>query len=352
MFSAAHVKVRRTNFEVFWYSHHLFIPFYALLIGHGMGQLFGTPAFWKWFIAPGALYAFERIIRVTRGNYKTTVVKTVTHQSKVIEIRMDKPSFRYKPGQYLFLNCPIISKHEWHPFTITSCPEEPYLSVHVRQVGDWTKALGSLLGADAKTEQTDQVRQVGLDKILRVDGPFGAASEEFVNNEIILLVGAGIGVTPFASILKSILYKLKSGATHLMKVRKVLFYWICREKEAFEWIANILKEIEWELRENLNLPDFLEINTFLTGALKPQEIVSVMYADDTVDPFTQLQSPTQYGRPNWPKIFDQVSKLYSGYEIGVFFCGPPALSKSLYKICRGFSNAATNTKFTYHKENF
>lgn len=32
-----------------------------------------------------------------------------------------------------------------------------------------------------------------------VDGPFGSASEDFLNFETVLLVGAGIGVTPFAS---------------------------------------------------------------------------------------------------------------------------------------------------------
>ena len=32
-----------------------------------------------------------------------------------------------------------------------------------------------------------------------VDGPFGSASEDFLNYEAVLLVGAGIGVTPFAS---------------------------------------------------------------------------------------------------------------------------------------------------------
>jgi NADPH oxidase 2 len=32
-----------------------------------------------------------------------------------------------------------------------------------------------------------------------VDGPFGSASEDFLNYETVLLVGAGIGVTPFAS---------------------------------------------------------------------------------------------------------------------------------------------------------
>lgn len=44
-------------------------------------------------------------------------------------------------GQYVFLNCPAISQLEWHPFTMTSAPEEDFFSVHIRSVGDWTEKL-------------------------------------------------------------------------------------------------------------------------------------------------------------------------------------------------------------------
>lgn len=40
-----------------------------------------------------------------------------------------------------------------------------------------------------------------------IDGPFGTASEDVFRYEVVMLVGAGIGVTPFASILKSVWYK-------------------------------------------------------------------------------------------------------------------------------------------------
>lgn len=43
---------------------------------------------------------------------------------------------------------------------------------------------------------------------MRVDGGFGAASEEVFEYETVMLVGAGIGVTPFGSILKNIQYRL------------------------------------------------------------------------------------------------------------------------------------------------
>ena len=39
-------------------------------------------------------------------------------------------------------------------FTITSAPEDPYVSVHIRQVGDWTQALGERVGATPAVVKT------------------------------------------------------------------------------------------------------------------------------------------------------------------------------------------------------
>ena len=45
-----------------------------------------------------------------------------------------------------------------------------------------------------------------------VDGPFGTASEDIYTYEVAILAGAGIGVTPFASILKDTWYATSSSA--------------------------------------------------------------------------------------------------------------------------------------------
>ncbi len=81
---------------------------------------------------------------------------------------------------------------------------------------------------------------------ISVDGPFGTASEDVFSHEVGLLVGAGIGVTPFASILKSVFYKLTQEDTAL-KLRKVYFYWICPEPSAFEWFADLLQSVESQM---------------------------------------------------------------------------------------------------------
>ena len=44
--------MRRPHFEAFWYTHHLFIIFYAALILHGFGRVLESPTFWMWIIGP------------------------------------------------------------------------------------------------------------------------------------------------------------------------------------------------------------------------------------------------------------------------------------------------------------
>lgn len=53
-----------------------------------------------------------------------------------------------------------------------------------------------------------------------MDGPFGTASEDVFQYEVAMLVGAGIGVTPFASVLKSIWYKFQQD-DQTLKTKKV-----------------------------------------------------------------------------------------------------------------------------------
>lgn len=116
----------------------------------------------------------------------------------------------------------FISTHTYHPHRLlpqyVSAPEEDYVSIHIRVVGDFTREFAKSLGCDfdkksgGKGEKSEKGaaggRVVGTDvspsvnRILpriMVDGPFGSASEDFLKYETVLLVGAGIGVTPFAS---------------------------------------------------------------------------------------------------------------------------------------------------------
>ncbi len=67
---------------------------------------------------PLLVYLFERLVRFARGHQDTILHRVIQHPSRVIELRMRKAHFRFDAAQYLFLNCPYIAPHEWHPFTI------------------------------------------------------------------------------------------------------------------------------------------------------------------------------------------------------------------------------------------
>lgn len=68
-------------------------------------------------------------------------LQIVMRPSKVLELQLIKTGFKMDVGQYVFVNCPAISQLEWHPFTMTSAPEEDFFSVHIRSAGDWTDKL-------------------------------------------------------------------------------------------------------------------------------------------------------------------------------------------------------------------
>ena len=78
--------------------------------------------------------------------------------------------------------------------------------------------------------------------IVRIDGPYGAPAEDVFNSDVAILVGGGIGVTPFASILKHIWYRQKKG--NLGALRRVEFFWVCRDVPSFGWFQSLLQEVE------------------------------------------------------------------------------------------------------------
>lgn len=123
----------------------------------------------------------------------------------MIELQIKKEKINPKAGQYIFINCPQISYFQWHPFTLTSAPEESFISINFKIVGDWTKSFAFAIGCDpdsksAKKEEEEKRkrkdgqgldnRQERIDNVLvenvpdrkvlpriMVDGPFGSASE-------------------------------------------------------------------------------------------------------------------------------------------------------------------------------
>ncbi|KAI0361501.1 NADPH oxidase [Trametes cingulata] len=401
MYTTAHHKIRHQCFEAFWYTHHLAFFFMIGLYTHATGCFVRdspNPAYskvfpfyttdhclgyesWRFTIWPGIIYFGERIWREIRARRATRLSKVLVHPSGAMELRIIKPSFKYVAGQWLFIQVPEISGLQWHPFTITSAPEDPYVSVHIRQVGDWTYALGERVGAgpqvvaamtkaalkgDEKDERIYGTRGdfVEIDSTgralpsVRIDGPYGAPAEDVFNVEVAVLIGAGIGVTPFASILKHIWYRQKKGT--LGSLKRVEFFWVCRDAPSFGWFQTLLQEVEAAQAD----PNFLRINIYLTQKISEDMLwnIAVNDAGAEYDPLTLLRTRTMFGRPDWKTIYSRMSQaIQSGQyvpgtnaqlktKVGTYFCGPGVLAKAIKEACQAAN--CSNVEFAFAKEHF
>lgn len=395
MFTTAHAKIRQQSFEAFWYTHHLFIPFFLGLYTHATGcfvrdsalpyspfagQIFWNHCIgyqgWRWELWAGGLYLIERIYREIRARRPTQVTKIIRHPCDAIELQFVKPSMKYKAGQWLFINIPSVSKQQWHPFTITSCPFDPYISIHMRQVGDWTRAMGEAFGAGAgNAKDFEALGSQGVYEVLqrdmpqiRIDGPYGAPAEDVFNNEIAVLIGTGIGVTPWASILKNI-WHMRMSPNPPTRLRRIEFIWICKDTSNFEWFQSLLSSLESQtsqpgLDEKTTEPGFLRIHTYLTQRMDIDTATNVYLnsVGAAVDPLTELKSRTNFGRPNFKTLFQALGKgiqdgsYLSGLDanvrtqVGVYFCGPNTAARDIRKATDAASNQ--DVRFRFWKEHF
>ena len=191
--------------------------------------------------------------------------------------------------------------------------------------------------------------------VVRIDGPYGAPAEEFSSCEVAVLIGAGIGVTPFASILKHIWYKQKKGGIGSLK--RVEFFWVCRDTPSFGWFQTLLQEVEAAQAD----PNFLRINIYLTQKIGEDMLwnIAINDAGADYDPLTLLRSRTMFGRPDWNAIFGKMreaidngsfipgSRSQLKTTVGTYFCGPGALAKAIKKATE---DASTDTvRFTFAK---
>ncbi|KAG8440805.1 hypothetical protein GDO86_006516 [Hymenochirus boettgeri] len=355
-------------FEVFYWTHLSYMWIWLLLFLH-------TPKFWKWFLVPGLLFLLEKLFGAVSRTGDLYIVEVHLLPSKVTHLVIKRPpSFQYKPGDYVYLNIPVIAKYEWHPFTISSAPEQAdTMWVHIRSLGQWTSSLYEYFhqpqsvnkqetktlvhnlknkqhasqehlfslshsSGDVATNTVNHIEltsyrpcrtlpgeeiHISLDgtgnvqnRECYIDGPYGTPTRRIFTSDHAVLIGAGIGITPFASILQSIMYRYQMRKQNCpnckyswcetikdneMKLRKVDFIWINRDQKFFEWFVSLLTKLELE------------------------------QADEEPD-------------GKYETVFQKIEQENKG-KVQVFFCGSPALAKVIKAQCERFN-------FKFYKENF
>ncbi|XP_066199658.1 dual oxidase 1 isoform X2 [Saccopteryx leptura] len=303
MYVFASHHFRRHSFRGFWLTHHLYILLYILLIIHGSFGLIQLPRFHLFFLVPALIYGGDKLVSLSRKKVEISVVKAELLPSGVTHLQFQRPQgFEYKSGQWVRIACLALGTTEYHPFTLTSAPHEDTLSLHIRAAGPWTTRLREIY-----SPLKDGCARYPK---LYLDGPFGEGHQEWHKFEVSVLVGGGIGVTPFASILKDLVFK--SSVSYQLFCKKIYFIWVTRTQRQFEWLADIIREVE----EN-DCQDLVSVHIYITQLAEKFDLRTTMLVQ----------------------------------KIGVFSCGPPGMTKNVEKACQ-LINRQDRTHFSHHYENF
>jgi len=166
--------------------------------------------------------------------------------------------------------------------------------------------------------------------IAHVDGPYGSPTGHVFESRFAVLIGAGIGITPFASILESIVLRANGRAAQRGNLQRAHFFWVNRDRYSFEWFGALLAELE-----RIDGAGVLDANIWMTGGRAGATSAVLELAREAAhtagdrDVFTGLRTRTHKGRPEWGSILEAIGQEHQGEEVDVFFCGPPALGRTI-----------------------
>jgi NAD(P)H-flavin reductase len=229
--------------------------------------------------------------------------------------------------------------------------------------------------------------------IVKVEGPLGAPSQGYSNYPIVVLIAAGIGVTPMISILRELL--VKPG-----KMKRVFFYWTVRDRESLQWFSALLQDIYDVAYDDKEQAPIMHIRSFLTTTTTTTTTSSAVVRNDDDDNDSNNNNKGkgnnniigdvlwqhaknvkhqknnfclilgQYShhqvhvgrRPHWETeltfVKNQAKEQLGGQrKCGVFLCGPDAMAKDVSKTCCRLSKPKNNNDddvfhFYFSKETF
>ena len=197
-----------------------------------------------------------------------------------------------------------------------------------------------------------------------INGPYSSCARYIFDSKHVVLICSGIGITPYASILSSLIAQFRASriickhcarinynenglwANHRLK--RVDFIWANRDAKKFEWFLNLLREVEKEQEEYYTAnPDeqrFFNIHLYFTGISCDKSIdnfllqhTTNMWAEETgTDAFTGLRSPTRFGRPVWKELLQNLQSRDTGStgdDMKVFFCGSKPMGQTIKQHC-------------------
>ncbi|CAJ0942291.1 unnamed protein product, partial [Mesorhabditis belari] len=345
-------SIMRRAYHAFRLTHFLNVAFYALTMLHGLPRLLDSPKFWYYVIGPIIVFVIDRIIGMRQEYKKLQVLNAALLPSDIIYLQFKRPvSFKFKSGQWVRISSPAFkcSFNEHHAFSLASAPQAPTLELYIKAVGPWTwKLRAEIMRAQATSSPYP---------LIHLTGPYGDGNQDWTNYEVAVLIGGGIGVTPYSSTLTDLVLETSSGKHNLVKCKKVYFLWICPTHKNYEWFIDVLKDVE-----DLDQGRILETHIFVTQFFHKFDLRTTMLyicekhfrgTNQGTSMFTGLRAINHFGRPNFETFFRFLQNKHNEVDdIGVFSCGPAAVNKQIRQACAQANRIRDAPSFHHRFETF
>ena len=194
-------------------SHDFFGALLVLIVFHAVlanGEIMRYPVLrvWHgtWVVLALAAYLYIRVLYRWFGPLHDCAVESVDEVGDDITEILLKPkgrALRAAPGQFIYVSfdADAVSK-EPHPFSISSPPEAAHVRLSIKRLGDWTQ----------------DVAQIKPGKSARVWGPYGHFTRLALAQPLmpLVMIGGGIGITPFLSLVASEAFVRRGGSSTLI----------------------------------------------------------------------------------------------------------------------------------------
>ncbi|WCJ19116.1 ferric reduction oxidase 7 [Euphorbia peplus] len=198
--------IRKKNFELFYYTHHLYIIFIIFLAMH-VGNFF-------FCIVAGSIFLFiiDRFLRFCQSRHSVDVISTTSFPCGVVQLVMSTPpSLNYNALSTIFLQIKELSLLQWHPFSVANShlDGKNRLSVLIKACGNWTSgfedhALNFKVAKELRLHDSTRLTAA-------VEGPYGSELSCHLKYEHLILVAGGIGIAPFIAVLSDVIHRIELG---------------------------------------------------------------------------------------------------------------------------------------------
>lgn len=359
--------LRRRSYETFQYTHIVVLFFFLVGLVHAWGH---------WYYTAGGLllWAWDKTLRLINSASKVEII-SISHAAGITKLEVLASAFsrKFKPGQYAFICIPVLDSLQWHPFSISKRIDnhmndghnsDDIFVFHIMNHGPktWTGKLTELSLSHSLHDSKDAIS-------VSMDAPYGNLGD-YHQQDTVILVAGGIGITPLASVLIDMVNRIEKGEEENIP-RNVHLIWSVRDSRIITIYADLLAHINKTYKDRFTL----HLHTTEQSSLNKQKNVSETTEEYEGATETLLESnkeehdgfeisplqagwcnPTavdtvlksvKQGRPNVQNIITDIisDNDVDTKKVSVFVCGPEPLINEVSKV------AFTNS-INFHSEVF